>query len=405
MTRRFFTLFLLFAGACTGTTSNDPKGGNALGFAIINSDYKSTSVSLVDPTKAALAQDDCLDSGSTTPQLSMALSGDVVMATAPQANDELVLVDRMNSALAYLSATNCQVLRQVSVATGYYSNPHDVVSISPTKSYVTRYEKNATPSGAAGAFDQGDDLLIFNPATGTATGRIDLSSYAMTGAAAPLQARPDRALLVDGKVYVTLTDQSADFMTTGPAVVVVIDSTSDLVTGTIPLSAQKNCSGIDYLAASKTLVVGCSGDYNDPTNQSAQSGVVLIDISGSVPKMTKVVGAADVGGRALGGSGVVGDDAIMIITAGDVSGTPPDSLWSYTVSTATAQKVLDADGAFTLGSIAANAANHLAFVTDASMTKPVVHVFDVSRPAAVTQTSSFVANPKSGLPPRLIGWY
>jgi hypothetical protein len=287
------------------------------------------------------------------------------------------------------------------VATGFYSNPHDVVSISATKSYVTRYEKNATPSGVAGANDEGDDVLIINPAAGSVTSRIDLSSYADAG----LQARPDRALLADGKVYVTLTNESADFMTTGPARMVMIDATSDAVVGTIDLSPLVNCSGIDYVAASKTLVVGCSGDFNDPINQLAEAGLWFIDVSGATPKLLETIGAGPFGGRVPGGFGVVGDDTLFVITNGDFSGTPPDSLWSYAISSNTSTKLLDADGAFTLGSVTANAANHLAFVTDASMTMPVVRVFDVGKPAAITQTSSFNANPKSGLPPRQIGWY
>src|SRR5579859_7881102 len=135
--RRLFPVLLLTA-AC-GDGSNVPKGGNAVGFAVVNSDYMmSTIVSLVDATTAKLAQDDCLDSGSTSQSLSMALSSDVVLPSQTQLGNQLVLIDRTNSVLDFLSATTCKVSQQLSVATGFYSNPHDVISLSPTKSYVTR---------------------------------------------------------------------------------------------------------------------------------------------------------------------------------------------------------------------------------------------------------------------------
>jgi hypothetical protein len=56
-------------------------------------------VSLVDPNAGALAQDDCLDSGAVTP-ISMALSGDVVLASTRNRTGELLLTDRTNSAVA-----------------------------------------------------------------------------------------------------------------------------------------------------------------------------------------------------------------------------------------------------------------------------------------------------------------
>jgi hypothetical protein len=68
----------------------------------------------------------------------------------------------------------------ISVKGGFdLANPHDVVIISDSKAYVTRYGKNAAPGSR---IEDGDDLLMVDPRDGTVGGRIDLSAYASTDA-------------------------------------------------------------------------------------------------------------------------------------------------------------------------------------------------------------------------------
>src|SRR6185436_637146 len=94
--------------------------------------------------------------------------------------------------------------RQLSVKGGFNgANPHDVVIVSDSKAYVTRYGKNAAPVSPMAA---GDDVLIIDPSDGTVAGRIDLDAY--SNAAHP--ASPDRAIIAAGKVVVTLNRWNAD---------------------------------------------------------------------------------------------------------------------------------------------------------------------------------------------------
>jgi hypothetical protein len=404
--KRISLALSLFAFACTGPTTNNPKGGNATGIAVIDSDFKSTAISLLDAHGMKLRQDDCIDSGAVTPTLSIALSGDVSLASQPQPNGELVLVDRTNGALIWLDPATCKVTRELAVGTGFYSNPHDVISVSTTKAYVTRYETNATPSGSAGANDQGDDLLIINPSTLAITGRIDLSSYATTAAGVTLQARPDHALYVGGKVYVVLGNLSGDFKTSGPSRVVIVDPATDKVVGTIDPTGFANCAGIDYLASSHTLFLTCGGDFNsDPATQLAQSGVLLYDVSGAAPKLVKTI-PASVLGRPLGNVfAAVSDELAVASIYGDFTGTPPDALYTIDLQAVSATKVADAAGSFVLGGAVIDAANHRVFVTNAEKGAPHVTVYDTSKAGSFPELTRFDANPKSGLPPGLIGWY
>ena len=74
--------------------------------------------------------------------------------------------------------TTCAIDRQMSVKGGTFQqpNPHDVVIVSDSKAYVTRYEKNGAASPTPTA--AGDDVLIIDPRNGNVAGRIDLASYA-----------------------------------------------------------------------------------------------------------------------------------------------------------------------------------------------------------------------------------
>ena len=59
----------------------------------IHSDYQTTSVSLLSED-GTLCADSILHSGSVAPRLLTALSGDVVVPSAPALSGELVLIDR-----------------------------------------------------------------------------------------------------------------------------------------------------------------------------------------------------------------------------------------------------------------------------------------------------------------------
>jgi hypothetical protein len=155
-----------------------------VGLAVIHgsSDYTSSLLSLVDPATATLVHDNCLNSGSVAPQLSQALSGSVVLPSAPLPGHPLVLIDSTNGSLVWVNPADCTVVRQLSVSTGFKAYPHDVVAVSPNKFYVTRYMTNSSPTADPSDLDEGGDLLILDLDLGKAVARIDLAPYAAGGA-------------------------------------------------------------------------------------------------------------------------------------------------------------------------------------------------------------------------------
>jgi hypothetical protein len=386
--------------------ATDSAGANPGGLAVVHNsaDYTSALLSLVDPATATLVRDNCLSSGSKAPQLSQALSGDVVLPSAPLPGHPLVLIDRTNNALVWVNPVDCTVTQEISVSTGFLSNPHDVVAIAPNKFYVTRYSTNPSPSPDPSQLDGGGDLLILDLDLGRPIARIDLAAYAAGGAG--IRPNPDRARVFDGKIYVTLNNLNVDpKQTGGPGRVVVVDPTSDTVTSVIELPDFKNCSAIAPVPGQEgALAVVCEGAWADGANQINASGVALIDTSTS-PATVQTRMASDFG-RPLSYAdlAVVNSGVAFAVVSGDFSGSPPDQLWQFDFAGGLPQKLLDASTDYVLGGLVFDPASQRLFLGDADPQSPRLHVFDVSV-SPPPELSSLDSDPGRGLQPRYLGLY
>ena len=408
---RFDSVFVLALPALLGlacSTDAATKSGSAgpTGLAVIHnsSDYTASLLSLVDPATATLAYDNCLNSGSMAPQLSQALSGDVVLPSAPLPGHPLVLIDRTNNALVWVNPADCTVTREISVSTGFLANPHDVVAVSANKFYVTRYSTNPSPSPDPSQLDGGADLLVLDLDLGKAISRIDLAPYATGGAG--INPSPDRARVLGGKIYVTLNNLNVDpKQTGGPGRVVVVDPTTDTVTSVIELPDFKNCSAIAPVPGRQgALAVVCEGAWADGANQINASGVALIDTSTS-PATVQTRMASDFG-RPLSYAdlAVVNSGVALAVVSGDFSGSPPDQLWQFDFAGGFPQKLLDASTDYVLAGLVFDPASQRLFLGDADPQSPRLHVFDVSvsPPAELPALDS---DPGRGLAPRYLGLY
>lgn len=385
-------------------SSDAGDDSDVVGLAVLSSDYTSTSISLVDPATGKVTKDNCIHSGTQTPQNSLALSGDVGLPSQPQPMNLLVAIDRANSALTWIDPTTCKPLRQLDVSTGFYSNPYDVIAVSPTKAYVTRYERNAAPTPDPADHDEGDDLLIIDPSVPAITGRIALSSYAVTVPNATILARPAGALLIEDKLYVMLASLSSDFLAAGHGRLAVVDTATDQVTDTIDIPDFKNCGSMSYVESTKTLVVGCGGSFADP-DQAATSGIAYIDLGAAPPRMTRKHAATPFGGRAVAGyAGDARDGALGFgVTFGEFGGDPKDQFWAFDVMAGTATKLADASDSFTFGDVLVDAQRQRVYLTDGNASTPRVHVYSFA--SDPTLDTSINASAATGLPPRELAWY
>jgi hypothetical protein len=379
------------------------------GLVVLSSDYITSSVSLIDPRARTLVHDRCVDSNTVPPVLSLALSGDVMLPSQAQVGGDVVLIDNTNTAVTWVDPQTCAIRGQLSVGS-FKALPHDVISVSGSKAYVTRFGTNSAPSDDP--LSRGEDLLIINPrADGgpSVSGRIDLAPYAGPVAGAVIQARPDRGLVVGGRAYVTLASQSADYLSTGEGRIVVIDTATDTVLGVIALPGLAGCARLDYFPGDNMLYAACGGSSSG-ADQSATSGLALIDLAANPPAVSKVIPASTLGGKPINFSWVapVTGDLLFAAAFGAIDFTSmaqlaPDVVSAVVPSTGTASALVEG-GAYELGRAALLASPATLFLPDANKAKPVLHLFDVSAAGAVP-AGDLDANPSVHLPPREIAWY
>jgi hypothetical protein len=372
------------------------------GIAVVNSDYSATSISFLD-RDGNLVNDGCFNSGTGAPGLAMTLSSDVVLPTQVPPGGTVVIVDRGNAALTWLDTATCTPLRQLAVGTGYKAYPHDVVTLSSSKAYVTRYEENGAATPAADDFDDGNDLLIIDPAQRKIVGRIDLKPFAPAG----VLPRADRALVAEGVVFVSLNAISGDFKTYGTGRIVTVDPAADRVTSTIDLPGAKNCGAMTYLAAEKKLLVACGGAFSDGAQQADHSAIVVIDVSVSPPTVAAQIAAASAGGLPFSNLSVAAWDGntAMGLTLGNAGNLPPDQLWLLPLAGASPVKVFESSESWALGAVLADPEEGRVLVADGTtMTGAFLRVFDFAA-GAFTAGKTIKTNPTQKLPPRALAWY
>ena len=374
------------------------------GLVAINSDYSSSAVSLLDRDGNLLA-DSCLTSGSGSAGMTMTLSGDVVLPTQVPAGGPVALIDRgkSNDAITWLDVQTCAVVGQLAVATGFHSNPQDVVTLSASKAYVVRQDANPAPTPAPGDFDEGNDVLVVDPTRLALAGRIDLLPFAPAG----VLPRGHRALLAGGRVFVSLNAISLDYKSYADGRIVVIDPATDQVTGVIDIPGAQNCGAMTYVAATQRLFVSCGGAYGAPGVQVATSAVVAIDLGPTGPAVVARVAAASAANLPFSNTALAALDGntVLAVAVGDFSGNPPDSLWLLPFDGQAPAKLFTASESFALGAVLFDGEHGRALLADGPTMGPAyLRTFDLAA-GALTAGKTAKTSLTTLLAPRALALY
>jgi len=373
------------------------------GIVVRNSDYLSSAISALDPEQANLHQDRILDSGSSSAGLSLMLSGDVVFPSSALPTHEIVLIDRYpNSVLTFLHPINYKVLWQHSVATGFASNPHDLVWVRDRIVYVTRYQKNLTPGREE--FDSGDDLLIVDLEQRKTIGRIGLENY--SGSDDPKSySRPERAVLAFGSVWVSLGRLNHTFDHAQAGALLRIDPQTDEVLDLFEEPSLANCSDIAVFDREESLLVTCSGLYSEGREkQIERSGLWKVSKAGSDWKTEVVLRASQIG-QPVSAHLTLGSGWIFFIGMGELGqGKTKDTLWSWIGTKEPPKQLFSAKEAYTFGQILFDSEVNWLYLCDADPKDPHIILFTVESDA-ITYWKSIDSSPSTGLPPREIAFY
>lgn len=378
-------------------------GGGALGcpraLVVANSDYASTNVSIVS-SGGELLSASLISSASAGVGASAALSGDVVPPHDRPPSGLVVLIDRYpNSVVTWVDPTNAAVRGQLSVATGFASNPHDYLEAGGSKAYVTRYNTNASPGREP--LDGGGDLLIIDRDTPSIAGRVDLSAEA-EGA---FQPRPNRlARLAENEALVTLDRFDAAFMQAADARLVGLDTTSDAITWRQDIAGLSNCGGLAISPGGGRAALACSGVFADGAGQLARSGLVIFDLDARPPRESARFDLAARFNAPLSPALAFASETLLVgVAYGDLGAGRHDLAFSVDLASGDVATLVEAADAFSFGDLRCSpGCGELCFLADAG--ENALRPFRLAG-GALTPEPGVRVDTAFGLPPRVIGAY
>jgi hypothetical protein len=370
--------------------------------------YDSSNVAVLSPRGAVLS-DSIASSATASVGLSPPLSGDVVLPTMPVRGTEVVLIDSAKAAgrVLWVDPQTPAHRRELSVATGFYANPHDYVAVSRTKAYVTRFNANPTPGREP--FDAGNDVLVVDPTTPSILASIDMMPALGSDAGAALP-RADKIVVAGGRAFVLLGALAATFAAKVPSRLAVFDVATDRIGDVLTLDGFEDCIGLALSPSGNELAVLCAGSIqSDSASDLSKSGVVLVDIAGS-PKVSKAFHAEAFGGGPVGFFGAYAAPRSLLFQSFGYNATSgasaDDLLVQLDLDAGTSSIVLRSAGeAFTLGGVTCDLNCGACFVADAGRQGGVVHRLAVDGAGTLSGDRLIKPETRPGLPARYLGLF
>ena len=156
------------------------------------------------------------------------------------------------------------------------------------------------------------------------------------------------------------------------------------------------------------MLVACGGSFGS-AEQALESGIAVVDVASSPARLARVISAVAFPTPPVTFAWVVpmptatgGATRAFTSTLGSFSPSAPDHLYQFDFVTGATMSFGTASP-FDLGKPAGG--NGRLLLPDAKASAPRVHVFDASGAGVPTETTAFVPDAASGLPPREVGWY
>ena len=206
-------------------------------------------------------------------------------------NNLAYVVNSLSNSIQIIDLSNNSTIREISLGAG--KNPMNIAIINSNKAYVTNFMANT--------------IDVIDPSQSSTQNQIIKSISLSSGVNLPKDegvtlnaARPQGAVIKNGKLYVCLANFSAEGYTAGgPGLVCVIDTTTDKILKIIQLNGR-NANGIytdDNLF--NKIYVACTGTWiGDGT-------IEVIDTSTDTLSKTYNTGGAP-------GSIIVHDDKVYV---------------------------------------------------------------------------------------------
>lgn len=290
--------------------------------AVILSDYLSTQVVLTDPQGKTVSASVISTASSKTDGLSFALSGDLVLPSSPSPTGELVLVDRFGTnVITWLSPGSGEVRTQLSVGTGFDANPQDILTVSETLAFVSRFGENRSPGREP--HDSGGDLLVLDPSVPQIVDSIRLPTEG------GFPSRPGALIRLGDELLVTANRIALDFASAGDAWLIGLSLEDRKVTFQHVLSGLKSCSRAALSPNGRLLAMACSGriDEDGRGQDPSESALVLFDAEAHPPVELARFSAQEIAGEVLQSSVAFASDDTLLLKTQTALGGEKHNRW------------------------------------------------------------------------------
>lgn len=347
----------LIAGCSTTDTVLGPSLPGGYTAIVVTSDFASGGLSAIDVATRQVAT----NVATIHSDAAVRVYGGLVYVVNRFGQDNIQIID---PGAGYVTR------RQFSTGNG--SNPQDIVVVSATKAYVSRY-------GSA-------ELLIVNPLDGLERGTISLAGFADSDGL-PEMARMERV----GPYLFVACQRLTNFAATNASVVAVIDIRTDQLVDREPivpgiqgvtLTGRNPLTAFAYDPAAGELLIGCVGAYG-----VADGGIERIDAT-NPRSLGYAITEAAIGGDVVDIAWNSAAHSYAIVS--DVSLN--NLLMSWNPTTGAAIDTVYAPGGFNLPDCEVNDLGEL-YVCDNRITSPGVRIYR-------TVADTLLAGPLgTGLPP------
>ena len=293
-----------------------------------------------------------------------------------------------------MNPQNPQEVEQVSVATGYAANPHDVVFLGDGRAYVTRNASNGAAREDDGA-DGGGDLLILDLVDMSVTGRIALS------AEEGFDPMPSRLVHLGDRVWVALGHLARDYSAAGPGRLIGVDPARDVVTSVVTLEGLENCGAITADVDAQGVWVNCSGLFaeGEAAQVAASALVYLREEGGGLVEQWRTSSSESMGSSVAFSIAPVGPHQAIFTVFGSLTAETPDRLLWADAQQRTVRELGVQGSAFELGDLLFIEASGVLLLADANPEAPLIRRFEVGE-GELQELDPVSGSPATGLPPR-----
>jgi hypothetical protein len=262
------------------------------------------------------------ESTRLTEGLSFALSGDMILPSAPPESGRMVLLDRTGAnPITFADGQDATVISQLVVGTGFEALPSDYLEVGANRAFVSRFADNPEPGRLAN--DRGGDLLVIDRVGPDLVGSIALPRPDEVAPGPAGMARAGELVWVGLARTGSAPESSGDSMLAGVSI------EREQVEVEHVLEGLRGCGRPAVSPSGELLAIACSGGVgsNGESQDAGASALVLLDPLADPPAEVRRFSAGAIAAQAIQSDVVFASERLVLVKTQDAAGQSTNNRW------------------------------------------------------------------------------